>query len=158
MSFVSAPLNPKEDVVDARRKPTATFLEWTTALLADVDASPARLHTVSVTGQNAAIGTTTIPTAALAAGLYRVSTYARILQAATTSSSLTVSIGFTESAINLSMSGAAMTGNTTGTVQSNVWLIRIDAASPITFSTAYASSGATVMIYRLDVVLEQVDA
>jgi hypothetical protein len=158
MAFTTAPLSPKEAMVDAERRPSSNFLDWLTALITDVDASPARIKSVKLTGQAAAIGTTSIPTGALAAGLYRVSYYARITRAATTSSSLTVSIGFTETAVNLTLSGAAMTANTTATVQSNVFLIRIDSSTPISYSTAYASVGGTSMQYRLDVVLEQVEA
>lgn len=158
MPFTTAPLSPKEDLVDPKRKPTTSFLEWITALIGDVDASPARVETVSVENQGAAIGTTAIPTPALAAGLYRVSYYARITRAATTSSSLTISIGCTETAVSVTFSGAAMTGNTTATVQSGSVLIRIDASTPISYSTAYASSGGTSMVYRLDVVLEVVEA
>lgn len=158
MPFHSAPLSPKEPMVDAARKPTTNFLTWLTSLLQDVDASPARVKTVSKTAQGAAIATTSIPTGALAAGLYRVSWYLRITRAATTSSSATVSIGFTDGTVNVTLSGAAVTGNTTGTAQSGSFLIRIDASTPVTYSVAYASVGGTSMLFAIDLVLEQVDA
>jgi hypothetical protein len=159
MPFTTAPFPTKDPLVNPNRKFVATqeLIDWATNLAGDVDASPARLKTVPLTQQSASIGTTTIPTGALGGGLYRVSWYARITTPGSVSSSLTITIGWTEG-VTLSASGAAMTGNTTGTVQSGSMLIRIDGSSPITYSTVYASAGATAMQYRLDVVLEQVEA
>jgi hypothetical protein len=159
MAFASAPFPAKDPIAQPRTGlVTDPWIEWLTALIGDVDASPARLQTVTLTLQGASIGTTSIPFGALDTGLYRVSYYARITRAATTSSSLTVTLGWTEGGISLTSAGAAMTGNTTGTVQSGTLLIRIDAASPVSYATTYASVGATSMQYRLDVLLEQLDA
>ena len=159
MSFQQAPLNVNEAMVDERRRPSKTFIEWiTSALVTPVETAAQRLAAVSVSGQSASIGTTAIPTAALTAGLYLVSYYARITQAGTVSSSLTVTLHWTESTLALTVTGAAMTGNTTTTVQSGTHLVRIDASSPVSYSTTYASVGATAMQYRLDVVLERVAA
>jgi|TARA_R110001583_G_scaffold35623_6_gene118362 hypothetical protein len=123
-----------------------------------LNANPHILGTVfdSVTGQSAAIGTTSIPLPTLGTGLYRVSTYARITQAASTSSSLTVTLGWTDGTVACTQSGSAMTGNTTATTQSGSLMIRNDNLSPLTYSTAYASSGGTVMQYRLDIAVEQI--
>jgi len=123
-----------------------------------LNANPHILGTVFdlVTGQSAAIGTTSIPLPTLGIGLYRVSTYARITQAASTSSSLTVTLGWTDGTVACTYSGAAMTGNTTATMQSGSLMIRNDNLSPLTYSTAYASSGGTVMQYRLDIAVEQI--
>jgi len=137
---------------------TEKWIDWFTSLNQQQNSTSQRLRTVTLEAQQASIGTTSIPVGALAAGLYRVTTYARITRAATTSSSLTVTLGWIESALTLTFAGAALTGNTTGTVQTDSYLVRIDAASPITYSTTYASVGGTAMQYRLDVVLERVDA
>lgn len=160
MAFQTAPFPVKDPLVNPKRNFVASqvLIDWATNLGSDVDASPARLNTVTETAQTAAIGTTSIPTGALGAGLYRVSWYVRITRAATVSSSLTVSLGWTEGTVPLTLNGAALTGNTTGTVQSGSALLRIDSSTPITYSTAYASSGATAMEYRIDVVLEQIEA
>jgi hypothetical protein len=56
------------------------------------------------------------------------------------------------------LAGAAMTSNTTTTVQSDTVLVAIDASTPLTYSTAYSSTGATAMAYSLWLVAEQVDA
>lgn len=159
MAYTSAPFPGKDPIADRHTgRVTDPWAEWLSSLSQTVDTTPARLAEVTLTTQGAAIGTTGIPSGALAAGLYRVSWYTRITRAATTSSSLTVTIGWTESGVSLTTSGAALTGNTTGTVQSGSVLIRIDQGTPVTYATAYASSGATSMQYRLDVVLERVNA
>jgi hypothetical protein len=137
---------------------TEKWIDWFTTLGTQQNATSQRVRTVTLVDQSASIGATSIPTGALSAGLYRVTTYARITRAATTSSSLTVTIGWVESTIALTLSGAAMTGNTVTTVQTNTYLLRVDASSPLTYSTTYASVGGTTMQYRLDVVLERVDA
>ena len=123
-----------------------------------ITAAPRRLSVVTLTGQGASIGATDIPTQSLGAGLYRITYYARITRPATTSSSLTVTFGWTESGVSLSQSGAAMTGNTTTTQQNGSLLVLSDDASPITYATTYASVGGTSMQYRLSIVLEKVNA
>jgi len=112
---------------------------------------------VNLTAQAAAVSSTAIPIQTVYTALYRVSYYARITQAATTNSSLTVTVGWTESSVALSDSGAAITGNTTTTVQSGSFLLLTDGGSDITYSTAYSSTGATAMQYRLRLVVELVE-
>lgn len=122
-----------------------------------IAASPAVVSApVSLTSQHAAIATTPIPSDTLAPGLYRVSIYQRVTTAAGVSSSLTTAISWTDGGISCSFSGAAMTGNTTATTQSFSQLIRVDRATPVSYTTTYASNPATVMQYSLDVVLETV--
>ena len=53
-------------------------------------------------------------------------------------------------------SSAAITGNTTATTGSFVVMARADEATALTYATTYASSGGTAMVYRIDVVVEQV--
>jgi hypothetical protein len=120
--------------------------------------APQRLSTVELTSQSASIAATAIPVGSLSSGLYRVSYYTRVTTAATTSSSLTFSLSFTDDAITVALAGTAMTGNTTSTAQSGTYLLQMDANSPITYSTTYASVGATSMQYKLSVVLEAVNA
>jgi len=89
-------------------------------------------------------------------GLYRVSWNVRITQAATTSSSLTVTIAATDGGVAVLQVGPALTGNTITTVQSGTFLVRADAATPITYAVAYASVGATVMRYTISFAIELV--
>lgn len=111
---------------------------------------------VSLATQSASIGATPIPTAALAPGLYVVQTYMRITTPGAVSSSLTVTVSFTDGGIACSMSGAALTSNTTASVQGNVFPIRIDQATPITYATTYASNAVGQMVYSLVVALTQI--
>ena len=119
-------------------------MNWFTTLQQDVQEAPYRLTTVTVENQTAAIGATALPLGALATGMYRVSYLARITTAASTSSSLTVTLGFTNGSIACALAGAAMTGNTTSTVQSQTVLVNIDASTPLTYSTAYSSTGGKI--------------
>lgn len=104
--------------------------------------------------QSASIGTTPIPLPALAAGFYRVSYYARITTVDPVSSSLTITISWTESAQALSLSGVAMTGNLVTTVQTGTMLLIIDPSSPISYATTYASNTPGTMKYRLALLVE----
>src|SRR5204863_5568747 len=111
----------------------------------------------SLTGQSASISTTAIPMGTIAAGLYRVQWEARITTPGTVSSSLTITISYTDDGVSCSQSGAAITGNTTSTVQSGVILVESDQTVPISYATTYASAGATAMVYKLNVTCELVN-
>ena len=80
---------------------------------------------------------------------------ARVTRAATTSSSLIVTFGWTQ-AVSCTAASVAMTGNTTATTGTSSVLVRVDQDSSITYATTYASSGGTTMQYRVDVTCEQV--
>lgn len=157
MAYQAPALNVKDPMVDLQRRPTKGFIDWMTALTTSVETSPSTYTPVSLTGQGASIGTTAIPTATLSEGLYRVTWSARITTPATTgaaTSSLTVTLGWTDQGLACTVSGTAMTGNTTTTTQSGTQMVRVDGASPITYATTYASNTAGQMRYRLDLVLE----
>lgn len=134
---------------------TTPFQQWLLSLTQRIQASTGALNVVTLTGQAASIGATSFGT--LPAGLYEVTWYARITQAATTSSSLTVTMGWTESGITLAKSFPAITGNTTGTVDSGTFMVRNDSNTLINYSTTYATVGATPMQFRIDLVLRQVN-
>lgn len=129
----------------------------------DLDLAQAASQTVvvppiSLTLQSASIGATPIPTGALAQGLYVVHTFMRITTPGAVSSSLTVSIGFTNGGVACIAAplAPALTSNTTASVQSNTWPILIDNASPVTYSTVRASNPAGDMVYTLTVSLTQI--
>lgn len=133
----------------------SVFVRWLGKLRDAANNAAQKVGTVGLTAQSAAIATTAIDTPTLKAALYRVSYYARITQAATTSSSLTVTIGWTDG-VACTQSGAALAGNTTATTQSGSFLVRTDSASSVTYAAAYASAGATAMQFALDVRIEAV--
>lgn len=133
--------------------------EWNQYFLSQsgrLDKTTPLLVTTLLDAQAAAILSTPFPVGVLAAGLYRVAYAARITTPGTVSSSLTVSIGFTDRAVACVLSGAALTGNTANTVQSGIFLLRVDQNAPITYAAAYASVGATVMQFSLALALEKV--
>ena len=149
-------------LVDPVKDPTNTtsyimsvvWYGWLIDFIQRVQSGAQVLKVVSLTTQTATIPTTQIPLPSLAGGVYRVSWYARITTPASISSSLTVNLAWTESAVALSASGAAMTGNTITTVQSAGFVMQIDPATALSYSTTYASVG-TPMAYLLDVIVEQ---
>ena len=131
-------------------------IDWWLEQQTRVEESPAQIGRVSLTAQGASIGATSIGLPAVAASLYRVSYIARISRAGSVSSSLTVTFGWTRSSVSISQAGAAITGNTTATQQNGTLTIRVDANSPLTYSTTYADGGgATSMQYELDVRVEK---
>jgi len=140
--------DPKEGTV------TQAWLDWFTSQSDSLSASSTRINTVPLTTQFAAIAPTDFSGANLSAGLYRISYYARITQAAGVNSSLTVTFDWTDGGVSPSFSGAAITGNTTTTFQSATFPIHIDSLSPVRYSTAYVSVGAPVMQYALYIFLE----
>jgi len=150
-----APYLEQDEVVEENRKLTRPWSDWFQAFVDAVNAAPSTKSAVALTAKAASIAATDLTDGTYPAGVYRVSYYARITQAATTSSSLTVTIDWTDGAVNPSQAGAAMTGNTTTTVQSGSVLLRSDKAAAINYATTYASVGATPMQYRLDVTLER---
>lgn len=127
-----------------------------TSLVQQVANAPQFYAPVAVTNQGASIAPTPIPLPALATGLYRVTTYVRITTVDPVSSSLTVSILWTDGGVSCALSGAPMTGNTTNTVQSNTATVQIDAGSPISYSTAYVSNTPGAMKYKLILLVESV--
>ena len=129
---------------------TRLWVDWFVALNDRLNAVVHQLKPIALTAQAVSISATAVPLGTLDAGLYWVTVYARITQADPTSSSLTVTIGFTTGGVACSFSGDALTGNTTNTVQSFSRLIRIDQGTTITYATTYSGRG---MRYSLDVLV-----
>lgn len=156
MPFTIAPMPVGDELVLRDRTISEVWRLWFRETKRVVDATPERVVTKQLTAQTASIATTSLPLS-VTTGLWRVSWAARITRAATTSSSLTVTIGWTDT-VALTSSGAALTGNTTTTSQSGMLLIAADGNTPMTYATTYASAGATTMQYKLDIVVERVNA
>ena len=164
MALESPPLYEPVAVSDDLKHPLATrlptlimgyeWLRWISTLTSVVDASPSRKVHRRLSGQVAAIGATALAIGSVGAGIWRVSYFARITTPAGVSSSLTVSFGYQTGGVTQSDSGAAIVGNTTATHQFGTLVIRVDADTPISYSTAYASNPAGAMAYSLDVTAE----
>ncbi len=111
---------------------------------------------VTLTGQHASLGATAFNIKSVTAGLYRMGWTARVTTAASVSSSLTVSVAYTRLGISCTQTSAAMVGNSTSLPVSGEFILHSDGASPILFSTTYASSGSPAMSYELDAFCENV--
>ena len=160
---------PLQDPIGRRRRPqfgknpdplegmlSEPWQDWFDQLNETLEKAPSRVKSVSLTAQEASIAATDMTGGLLSAGLYRVTYYARITRAATTSSTLTVTLDWVDGGVTVTFSGAAVTGNTTASFQSETKLIRIDNLTAVRYSTTYGSVGATTMQHSLAVTLEEV--
>ncbi|HYC00459.1 MAG TPA: hypothetical protein VEC57_15080 [Candidatus Limnocylindrales bacterium] len=148
-----------EPLVDRQGLMRLPWVTWFRGLRTDLDSTPrAETTPITVTGQSAAIGLTAIPTATLPAGLYLVTAFLRVTTAAGVSSSVTLTITFTSGGVTCTFSGAALTANATNAPQAHTWLLKIDAATPVSYSTAYVSNPAAAMRYELSIVFQRIDA
>ncbi len=154
MLRILLPGRPYGAAVTATGQFVRSWIDWFDAVLVRLNASPFRVQTVRLTAQGAAVTTTSVPIAGMTAGLYRVSYAMRVTRAATTSSSATMTLGWTDGAVACAQAFAAMTGNTTATTQTGTLLVPCDQDGPLTYAVAYASVGATAMQYQCDVVVE----
>lgn len=100
--------------------------------------------TLAIVGQN------------LSAGLYRVTGYVRIDTPATTSSSLKVTVAWTDGGQScFATLIPAVTGNTRISTGTGTMLVRSDAKGLISFNTEYLSVPDLEMKYFVSVVLEK---
>lgn len=156
------PLDTQAEIVEVKDEKTNGkvsfyFLTLWNALTARIEQAAYRIgNGVTLAAQQASILATPLGSATLGAGLYRVSWYARITTPDGVSSSLTVTIRWTEGAVALALSGAAMTGDTVTTVQSGIVFLNVDNNTPITYATAYLSNTPGQMQYELVLALERV--
>ena len=135
-----------------------SWRDYLSRLPATLDAIPSRINVVNLTTQGASLSATDFSGSSLLAGLYRATWYARITRAGSSSSCLTVTLGWTDGGVACTMAGSALTGNTTATVQTGTAMIRVDAGTAVTYATTYASAGGTSMQYAADVTLEKIKA
>lgn len=130
------------------------MVRWLSLLRNAVNVASQFVASVSLSSQSAAVATTDVAT--LPAGLYRVGYSLRITQAATTSSSAQPTLGWTSDSVSCSQAFAAVTGNTTASQSSDQVMVNVDASTPITYSIAYASVGATPMRFSFDLFVEDI--
>ena len=130
------------------------WLRWFGTLVQNIDSAPVRKTSVRLVDQAATIPITPIPMESLSPGLYRVSFYSRITQAGTVSSSLKVTISWTDKAQALSLDGDTLVGNAVTEYDFGTAVIRVDAASAISYTATYAASAAASMLYDLSITVE----
>lgn len=123
-----------------------------------IDQGPTRIgDPISLTGQAASIGTTPVTSETLTAGLYRLTYYIRITTADGVSSSVRLNMAWVDGSATCTHSFLDVTGDTTGTTESETRMVDIS-APPITFTVTYVSNTPGAMQYKLLIALESVAA
>lgn len=120
------------------------------------EVSPYVLRSVTLETQSASVAATAFPGVTIAPGMYRVSAALQVTTAATTSSSLILTLHWTSRGVACSMALTAMTSNSAALPASHVVEIYADGDTDIEYEFTYASVGATAMVYAADVALEPV--
>jgi hypothetical protein len=119
---------------------------------------PSEFATVDLTAQSASISSATLyAVPASGAGVYRISYYMKVTQAATTSSSVTLTLGWTDRDDSTVASVVVPTpANATDSTSIVSGTLVVDAAlsTNLTYLTTYASTGATAMQYKLRLKVE----
>ncbi len=132
-----------------------TWLRTFSDMVSAFGVVPQREAKVNLSGRTASIGVTPLPIGSVVNGIYRVSYCFRVTRPGSISSTLTITLSWTEGGVAMSASGAAATGNTTATGQRGTLPIRVDANTPISYSVAYSDGGGgTSMAYSVDIVAE----
>lgn len=111
----------------------------------------------NLTGQSASVAEAVLYTPPTS-GFYRVNYYFKVSVAATTSSivgGMTVKWVDPDDSTVQTATSATSTGNTTAAYVSGSHLFYAKAATPVSYSQAYASTGATAMQYGLHVDVEK---
>ena len=146
------PLNPKLPLPFINPRWQRHFSDQVT----EIQKKPTRQASVLRSAQGAAIATTALPIGSVRIGLWHVSYYVQIVTVAGVSSSVTVTFAWTYKGAAITNTFTAVTGNTLTSWGSAVLPIRVDADTPISYSTAYASNPAGAMRYDLQVVAVEV--
>jgi len=131
------------------------YVKYFGTLEETIGEKPARKVHLRLTEQIASVGVTPLSIGDLSPGIWRISTHVRVTRPGTVSSSIQVTVHWTDGGDAQTESGAALNGNAVTTREGKTFIIRNDAAAPISVSTTYATAGATDMQYALDVVAEQ---
>lgn len=139
------PLTAGVVIADGDGTPTSVFRQAWQAIRDSMVRTPTEAR-ISDSGLTAALATTTIRTTTLQAD-YEASYYIRKTTADGVSSSLTVTLGWTENGAALTRVFAALTTDTTAANQSAVIPILADANTDITIAIAYASNTPATMAY-----------
>ena len=154
---MSQPLDPipqYDPLVDKFGKMGERWYRWLSEVIVRLLQTPVVLAATHRVALTASVGTTTVFTPTQP-GVYRVSWSLQVSTAATTSSSIAVTLGWKANTVAQTEAFTALTTNTTGTHGSGQVVIYPTTAQPITYSTTYASVGGTVMVYGVDILVEE---
>lgn len=143
----------------SKRGPLYMASKWLTwlqdSLQLTVERASQRLLTKIMPTQSASIATTPFTLGTIAAGHYQVSFYARITTAAGVSGSVIPSIAWTENGVSCTHDFATLAQPSV--TASEPFTFYSDAASPISYSTTYASNPAATMVYRIHWLVTRLD-
>lgn len=153
---MSAPLDPipeSDPLVDPSQRMSERWYRWLSEVITRILQAVLTVAAVHRASLTSAVATAAIYTPAQP-GCVRVSWTVQVLVPATTNSSIAVTLGWKANGVAQTEAFAALTGNLTTTHGSGNITIRPDSAQPITYATAYSSTGATPMSYLIDVIVE----
>lgn len=158
LEFAAAPIRDPIAVEDkdGRLLLPRVWIDWFASLGLQIDRQTTTLNVVELFNLSGNIPPTPIPLDSLSEGLFRITYYTRINLAAAVSSSLQITLGWTDNAVTCFIAADPLTTNTVGTVQSNTIMVRNDQASPITYSVTYASDLPGQMLFNLFIMVEQI--
>jgi len=88
-------------------------------------------------------------------GIFKITYYAVVTRAATTSSSVTAAFGFTDDSGAQTTAATASPTNTLGNFVQGDITVELAAGADLTFATTYASSGATSMQHSLYIAVQR---
>jgi LDH2 family malate/lactate/ureidoglycolate dehydrogenase len=146
------PIPADTPIVDKKGAITFYFrLAWQS--LIDAFQQVPTVAATEVLAQAAALVTTALYTTR-AAGLYRISWYLRKTTADGVSSSLTLTLGWTETAFAQSEAQAAVAVDAVTAQQSGQKVVYADESTDLTIAVAYASNTPGAMKWRLDASVE----
>jgi len=154
MAFISG--LPRTNVLtDLKNYITREWDQWMQVLVQIVNATSPQVARQDVAG-TAAIATVDMLTPRLSGGLYRYSYSIRETRAATASSALQLTLGWTSNSTPQTFVGTNLTGNSLSTQDNRSQLIHVDDGTTVSYSTAYTSVGPTTMTYDLNLTLDMV--
>ncbi len=138
---------------------TQQWSDWfVIALMQRLQTCPQMIsHPATATGQTASYPNTSFNVSSIVQGIYRVCWTARITTAASVSSNLSVTIGYTRAGVACTQTSQSLTSNASNLPGSGIFTLNSDGGSPITYSTTLASVG-TAPVYEFDAELELVAA
>lgn len=149
-------LSPIGNIGQARIHPD--YERWLALAQSIINNQPQQIgSTLTLTAQAASIVSTSIPLPALTNGTYRVGAYLRVTTADGVSSSIQLTLGWTQGSQALTKAFSALTGDTVTTVDSvSLPFIQIDQGSALTYATTYASNTPGKMKYTLILAVEKI--
>ncbi len=121
-----------------------------------IDQGPTRIGSpIALANQSTSIGTTSITSETLTAGLYRVTYYLRVTTPDGVTSSIRLNLAWDDTGVSCTHNFTALTNDTVTLPASESFMLNLS-QPPLSYSTTYASNTPAKMRYSLEIVLESV--